>query len=159
MALPLFMFICPSWIAIPFKSLSFNCSDSEAHVWSLSSQLRTLILIQIELIFKVNVAIKSVSFCLSSFNFPIHLLSPSIYIPNPEIRVTQILLALQQIIMPTLPLNSSSSQSPSSILITSDVAQVSISHLSSSSTTDVLNIFHPFNLSLSYPTEDSFSQL
>lgn len=47
---------------------------------------------------------------------------PSICMPNPEIRVTQILLALQQIIMPTLPLNSYQ-VSLLSILITSDVAQ------------------------------------
>lgn len=44
--------------------------------------------------------------------------------PNPEIRVTQILLALQQIIIPTLPLNSYQVCLLLSILITSDVAQI-----------------------------------
>ena len=49
---------------------------------------------------------------------------PSIYMPYPEIRVTQILLALQQIIVPTLPLNSYQVSLLLSILITSDVAQI-----------------------------------
>ena len=53
---------------------------------------------------------------------------PSIYMPNPEIRVTQILLALQQIIVPALPLNSYQVSLLLSILITPHLWDISIFH-------------------------------
>ena len=75
---------------------------------------------------------------------------PSIYMPYPEIRVTQILLALQQIIVPTLPLNSYQVSLLLSILITSDVAQILVSlppELLLYYTVSFWTLISPFNLS------------
>ena len=75
---------------------------------------------------------------------------PSTYMPNPEIRVTQILLALQQIIIPILPLNSYQVCLLLSILITSDVAQILASlppELLLYYTVNFWTLISPFNLS------------